>query len=189
MLFKIFSAIQSIEYIISTYYTYARYIPYFQIKGKNRILTGVTLKEFKSKSNSHLKVSLEGDNQIGRYTIFQGSSKIYFGEGTSCGDFCIFGCNEMINIGKNVMIAAHVSIRDTDHQFADISLPMKSQGIVTSKIIIEDDVWIGHGAVILKGVKIGKGSIIAAGAVVTKNVENYTIVGGVPAKVIRSRLK
>jgi len=57
----------------------------------------------------------------------------------------------------------------------------------SSPVVIEDDVWVGHGATILKGVKIGKGAIVAAGAVVTRDVESYSIVGGVPAKLIRVR--
>jgi acetyltransferase-like isoleucine patch superfamily enzyme len=64
---------------------------------------------------------------------------------------------------------------------------MKNQGIITTPIVIEDDVWIGHGAVILKGVTLGQGSIIAASAVVTKDVSPYSIVGGIPAKIIGSR--
>ena len=59
--------------------------------------------------------------------------------------------------------------------------------MITSPIVIEDDVWIGHGAVILKGVTLGQGSIVAAAAVVTKNVSPYSIVGGIPAKPIGSR--
>ena len=64
---------------------------------------------------------------------------------------------------------------------------MKNQGIHTSPIIIEDDVWVGYGAVITKGVTISKGAIIGANAVVTKDVPKYAIVGGVPAKIIKYR--
>ena len=71
--------------------------------------------------------------------------------------------------------------------FQDINIPMKNQGIHTSPIIIEDDVWIGYGAVITKGVTIRKGAIIGANAVVTKDVPEYAIVGGVPAKIIKYR--
>ena len=65
-------------------------------------------------------------------------------------------------------------------------MPFVDQGITAEGIVIEDDVWIGSGAVITDGVRIGKGAVVAGGAVVTKDVEPSTIVGGVPAKVIRT---
>ena len=64
---------------------------------------------------------------------------------------------------------------------------MRTQGIVSSPVLVEDDVWIGHGAIILKGVSIGTGAIISAGSVVTKTVPAYSIVGGVPAQIIGRR--
>lgn len=85
------------------------------------------------------------------------------------------------------MISDAVSIRDTNHGFIDNSIPMISQPITTSPVVIEDDVWIGHGAVILSGVTIGAGSIIGAGSVVTKDVPENAIVAGVPARLIRFR--
>ena len=85
------------------------------------------------------------------------------------------------------MISNAVSIRDTDHDFQKINVPIFNQGIITSPVFIGDYVWIGYGAVITKGVTIGKGAIIAANAVVTKDVPEYAIVGGVPAKIIRMR--
>lgn len=101
----------------------------------------------------------------------------------------MFGCNLSITIGKNVMISQFVTLRDTDHVFDSTDKPMIDQGIISAPIVIEDDVWLGHGVVVLKGVTIGTGSVIAAGAVVTKDVPRYSIVGGVPAKVIRLRTK
>jgi len=85
------------------------------------------------------------------------------------------------------MISNFVTIRDTNHEFSSLEEPMRMQGIVSSPVHIEDDVWIGHGAIILKGVSVGTGAIIAAGSVVTKTVPAYSIVGGVPAKVIGTR--
>jgi len=85
------------------------------------------------------------------------------------------------------MIADAVSIRDTNHNFKNINIPMRNQGINTSPIIIKDDVCIGYGAVINKGVTIGQGAIIGANAVVTKDVPEFAIVGGVPAKIIKYR--
>lgn len=92
-----------------------------------------------------------------------------------------------ISIGNFVRIASNVFITNANHEFSEIDVPIMDQGIVTRDIIIEDDVWIGHGAIILPGIHIGKGAIIAAGAVVTKNVPGLTIVGGNPAQILRSR--
>ena len=69
----------------------------------------------------------------------------------------------------------------------DINTPIYKQGILKAKVIINEYVWIGSNATILKGVNIGRGAIIAAGAVVNKDVPEYTIVGGVPAKTIKKR--
>ena len=92
-------------------------------------------------------------------------------------------------IGNYVRIAAHTVIVATQHIFERTDVPICHQGIEGKAIKIEDDVWIGTNCTILGGVSIGKGAIVAAGAVVTKGVEAYSIVGGVPAKVIGSRLK
>ncbi|MDB4196979.1 hypothetical protein N9777_01670 [Ascidiaceihabitans sp.] len=86
------------------------------------------------------------------------------------------------------MIAQYVTFRDTDHVFESTQLSMIDQGVVSQPIMVEDDVWLGHGAVILKGITIGHGAVVAAGAVVNKDVLPYNIVGGIPAKVLGTRL-
>jgi acetyltransferase-like isoleucine patch superfamily enzyme len=95
--------------------------------------------------------------------------------------------NSKISIGNHVMIASNSSIYASDHITTSISIPMKAQGEQGCGIVIGDDVWIGANAVILDGVKIGRGAVVSAGAVVTKSVEPYMIVAGVPAKVIKAR--
>ena len=92
-----------------------------------------------------------------------------------------------IKIGKNVLIGPNSVIRSNNHNFKIFQKPINQQGMSEGKITIEDDVWIGAIVVILPNVIIGKGSIVAAGAVVTSNVETFSIVGGVPAKVIGLR--
>lgn len=95
---------------------------------------------------------------------------------------CHISASEKIIIGKNVRIGQYVLIMDNDfHQVADHFADGKK-----GAIIIEDDVWIAAKATILKGVHIGQGAVVAAGAVVTKNVEPYTLVAGVPARAIRN---
>jgi galactoside O-acetyltransferase len=96
--------------------------------------------------------------------------------------------NGSILIGKNVMIGPNVVFRASNHNFKDLSTPMKFQGHGGGKIIICDDVWIGANVTILPDVCIGKGSIVGAGAVVTRNMPEYSICAGVPARVIKKRI-
>lgn len=96
-------------------------------------------------------------------------------------------CGGQITIGNNVLIGPNCVLRASNHAFSDISIPMKLQGHKPGKIILEEDVWLGANVVVLPDVRIKKGSVVAAGAVVTKDVEPYSIVGGVPAKIISQR--
>lgn len=90
-------------------------------------------------------------------------------------------------IGDNVLIAQNVVIRAADHGHESIDIPIIRQGHRGGKIVIEEDVWIAANAVILRDVTIGAHSIVGAGAVVTRDVEAYSVVGGVPARLIRKR--
>ena len=152
------------------------------------VSTTLTIKEFKNlNKRKKLSIILSGRNQIHKNVLIQGSGILNIGERTYISSNSVIGVNENIRIGKNVMIADSVSIRDTNHRFDSLDLPMIDQGIITKPVIIEDNVWIGYGAVINKGVNIGSGAIIGANAVVTKGVPKNAIVGGVPAKVIKFR--
>ena len=95
-----------------------------------------------------------------------------------------------IKIGHFVMIASNVAIVGGDHCFDVVGIPMRftgRDGLEERLTIIEDDVWIGHGAIIMAGVKIGRGAVIAAGSIVTKDVPAYAVMAGVPAKILRYR--
>ena len=94
-----------------------------------------------------------------------------------------------IVIGDNVLVGPNVVFRTSNHIIEDVNIPICSQGNLKGDIIVGNDVWIGSNCVILMGVKIGDGSVIAAGAVVNKDVTPLDIVGGVPAKKIKSRIK
>lgn len=152
----------------------------------NNVSRKIIIKKFPF-NKTGLKVKLGNNVTIFNGVIIQGSNLLEIGERTYIGEYSVIGVNEKITIGKNVMIAQAVSIRDTDHNFNDIKRPMRDQGIKTQPIVINDDVWIGYGAVITKGITIGKGAIIGANSVVTKDVLPNTIVAGVPAKKIKSR--
>ena len=88
-------------------------------------------------------------------------------------------------IGNNVVLGIGSQILGLTHDYEDIEKPIKDQGVSGTKVIIEDDVWIGGNCVIIQGIKIGKHSLVAAGSVVTKDVEPYTIVAGNPARPIK----
>lgn len=92
-----------------------------------------------------------------------------------------------LQIGKKTRIAAHTVIIPANHLFNDRERPILSQGLSSEGVDIGEDVWIGTSAKILDGVKIGNGAVVAAGAVVTHDVESYSIVAGVPARVIGIR--
>jgi acetyltransferase-like isoleucine patch superfamily enzyme len=114
------------------------------------------------------------------------TKKIEIGDGTSIHFYFHCGAFRSVKIGKNVLIAGRVFITDHDHRFNNPDIPTLQAGLGNIEpVIIEDEVWIGEGAVILKGVTIGKRSVVGANAVVTKNVPPYTVVGGVPAKFIK----
>ena len=91
-----------------------------------------------------------------------------------------------VTIGNHVNLAQGITVSALNHNFEDTRLRIDEQGVNTSEIVIDDDVWIGANAVITAGVHIGRHSVVAAGAVVTKDVPEYSVVGGVPAKVIRT---
>lgn len=106
------------------------------------------------------------------------NSRLEIGKGTYINRNTLIVCNQSIRIGKNCKISWDVIIMDTDQH------PVNTPEVIHKPVVIEDDAWIGCRSIILKGVTIGKGAIIAAGSVVTKNVAPYTIAGGVPAKYL-----
>ena len=120
---------------------------------------------------------------IGRHAKV--TSKISIGDRSGIGDNCYL--QGRIVMGKDIMMAPEVAIIATNHNFDSIDIPMNQQGHTDETVEIEDDCWLGYRSIICAGVKIGKGSIVAAGAVVTRNVPEFSIVAGVPARVIRSR--
>lgn len=133
-------------------------------------------------------------NQAGANLQVAPGVKIFNPGMVSVGDECFIGAgtrmyawNERITIGNQVLIAADVLIMTRNHQHVTRDLPMAEQDYENAPVTIEDDVWIGFRAIILAGVTIGRGSIIASNAVVTKDVAPYSIVGGVPARLISKR--
>ena len=90
-----------------------------------------------------------------------------------------------VDIGSHVNLAQGITVSALNHNFSDTNKRIDEQGVSTNQVTIEDDVWIGANAVILPGVTIGEHCVVAAGAVVTKDVPPHSLVAGVPAKVIK----
>ncbi len=90
-----------------------------------------------------------------------------------------------VTIGNHVNLAQGITVTALNHNFIDTTLRIDEQGISTNPVVIGDDVWIGANAVILPGVTIGRHVVVAAGAVVTKDVPDNCVVGGIPAKVLK----
>lgn len=115
------------------------------------------------------------------------NTHIHIDQGTFIGPYVCLAGSGNIKIGKSCLIAAHVGIFANNHIFDDPTQTIENQGISSEGIVIEDDCWVGHAVTILDGVTIGKGSVIGAGAVVTKDIPPFSIAVGVPAKVVKSR--
>jgi len=112
------------------------------------------------------------------------SSQISMGDNSGIGDNSFI--SGKLEIGENTMIAPQCAFIGLNHKFDELTL--QHVGSESSPIVVGNHVWIGYGARVLSGVHIGDYAIIGAGAVVTKDVEPYTVVGGVPAKLIRKRV-
>ncbi len=107
-------------------------------------------------------------------------NRVYIGRNSS------LSCH--LTIGNDVLIASNVSFVGGDHKIDNIDCMIRDSGRdVIKPILIKSNVWVGHGAIILHGVKIEEGAVVAAGSVVTKNVEKNAIVAGNPAKFLRYR--
>lgn len=143
----------------------------------NRILLKIIGVKFGQNLRSQIIFSIESPQTL------------QIGDNVGIGQGSTFIAGGGIIIGNNVMIANYVGILSNDHEYKDLTIPMKDQGMKKEKtpIIIDDDVWLGYGAIVLKGVKIGKGAIIGAGSVVTRDVPPFAIAVGNPAKVVKYR--
>lgn len=113
--------------------------------------------------------------------------EISIGQRCSIHPYCVFYGNGGVKLGNGVLMGPHVVIVANNHTFEDPTRYIWEQAMESRGVTIGDDVWIGAGARILDGVNVGRGSVIAAGAVVTRSVPEYTVVAGVPARVMRRR--
>ena len=145
----------------------------------------VQLNTFGSNSRICLRQQVILDRGVDLRSLDRGSIEI--GSATYIGPYTCLAGPGAIAIGKSCLIASHTGIYANNHNFADPSRQIVEQGITCKGIAIEDDCWLGTGVKVLDGVTIGRGSIIGAGAVVTKNIPPYSVAVGVPAKVVSRR--
>jgi acetyltransferase-like isoleucine patch superfamily enzyme len=130
-------------------------------------------------------------SRINEYVLVRSpESKLTLGKNSHIGPFSVlFTGTYGITIGEDVMIAPHCCFAEGSHEYRNPDVPMQWAGNFSNgPIIIEDDVWIGANCTILHNVRIGKGSVIGANSLVNKDVEPYSIMGGAPARKIKSRL-
>jgi len=125
--------------------------------------------------------------RMGKVRIYEGVTiwypyRVTIGDKVSLNEWIFIDGFGGVKIGNGVRIAHRATIMSSDHNFDDRNRFIYEQGIYCNTTVLEDDVWIGAASIVLPGVTIGRGAIVAAGAVVTKSVPPYTIVGGVPAK-------
>jgi acetyltransferase-like isoleucine patch superfamily enzyme len=128
---------------------------------------------------------------IGRFAMIRPSG--YYGRDigvglkvgnySNIGPYCYIGCSGYVEIGNNVLMSPNVSIFAESHNFSRLDIPIRDQGVTREETIVEDDCWLATASILLAGTRVGRGAIVAAGAVVTKDVPPYAIVAGVPAKL------
>jgi acetyltransferase-like isoleucine patch superfamily enzyme len=130
------------------------------------VMHGAVLHVYNFRNIPRAVIRIGADSLIGEYSVIRGQGGV--------------------EIGDRVYTSPFTQIIAVNHVFDDPDLPFSEQGITAEGIVIEDDVWLGAGAIITDGVRVGEGSVVAAGAVVTRDVPPRTVVGGIPAKVIRN---
>jgi acetyltransferase-like isoleucine patch superfamily enzyme len=136
-------------------------------------------------------ITIKENAEIHDYVIIKTfTNPVVIGKNTQLNYFTVIYGGSGVYIGDNVMIAPHCMIASGNHDYIQTKTPMRFSGSISKgPIIIEDDVWIGANCTITDGVVIGKGAVVAANSVITKNVAPYDIVGGVPARIINNRMQ
>src|SRR6476620_9108266 len=141
-----------------------------------------------------LKIEPRAEVRFGRFVWIGDGSKIRCHEGvveigdkTVVGQECTISAYQRVRIGQQCVIADRAMFIDFDHGMVEVERPIRVQGIYKRETIVGSNVWIGYGACILRGVRVGDNAVIGTSAVVTKDVPANAVVAGVPAKVIRMR--
>lgn len=145
------------------------------------------------RSGFHLVLGPDADLRIGPRCVLDRSMTIecygslHIGREVIFGHHCTLASRQSLSIGDDSLLAEMVSIRDHDHRFDRLDVPIREQGSVSAPVVIGRNVWIGAKATIVKGVSIGDNAIIGANAVVTRDIPANAIAVGIPARVIKMR--
>ena len=141
-----------------------------------------------------LKIEPRGQVRFGRFTWVGDGTKIRCHEGlveigakTVMGQECTISAYQHVRIGEQCVIADRAMFIDFDHGVVEVERPVRLQGIYKRDVEVGNNVWVGYGACILRGVSVGDNSVIGTNAVVTKDVPANAVVGGIPARIIRMR--
>jgi acetyltransferase-like isoleucine patch superfamily enzyme len=141
-----------------------------------------------------LKIEPRGEIRFGRFVWIGDGTKIRCHEGaveigakTVMGQECTISAYQRVRIGEECVIADRAMFIDFDHGVVEVERPIRLQGIYKRDVEVGNNVWIGYGACILRGVSVGDNSIVGTNAVVTKDVPANAVVGGIPARIIRMR--
>ena len=141
-----------------------------------------------------LEVGRRGRLELGRFVWIGDGTKIRCHEGrveigskTVMGQECTISAYQRVRIGEQCVIADRAMFIDFDHGVVEVERPIRLQGIYKRDVEVGSNVWIGYGACILRGVRVGDNSIVGTNSVVTKDVPANAVVGGIPARVIRMR--
>lgn len=141
-----------------------------------------------------LKIEPRGEISFGRFVWVGDGTKIRCHEGvveigakTVMGQECTISAYQRVRIGEECVIADRAMFIDFDHGMVEVERPIRQQGIYKRDVEVGNNVWIGYGACVLRGVSVGDNSVIGTNSVVTKDVPANAVVGGIPARIIRMR--
>lgn len=132
------------------------------------------------------QLTFGADCYVGRFSkVATCGGNIKIGSRVQIGEMCVFTGQGGITIGDDVLFADRVNIIANEHRYDDITRPISLQGCYSKPVEIGSGSWFGINVTVLHGVKIGKNCVIAAGSIVTRDIDDYSVVAGVPARVIR----
>jgi acetyltransferase-like isoleucine patch superfamily enzyme len=156
--------------------------------GRNVTICKYATLEADPSEQSDSQISIGDNTLISSFAMLRTyGGSIHIGHSSFINSFSILYGHGTLRIGNGCLVGPQVCIVPVNYGFQDRTIPLRLQQPSLKGIVLEDEVWVGAGATILDGCIVGKGSIVGAGAVLTKSVEPYSIVAGVPAKVIAHR--